>query len=373
MASIQKTNRIYIYLLVCFLCMALLSGMLQLHQNSRVRALTPPEPLAQVQSPVPLVVAKGEWPTPTPWPTLVIARAAQISRPSADTTPAPGSRPSAGSTPVPGSRPAATQILTTTYGVSVLQVYHKGQMLEMNLEEYVIGVLAGEVPASFEPAALAAQAIAARTRAVWQATGTGCRAHKGADICTSAGCCQHFGNIESAAYRKAVEDTAGLVLEYQGKPIHIYYHSGSATSTEDGKLFGDAQPYLVCVPTFGDTRVRTFNFTFAQLAARVGTGQDALHQQGVSVVSQTESGRVAKLQVGSVTITGEKARTAFGLPGTDFDVTTEGESVTFTVRGGGHGIGLSQYGANAMAKRGDGYAEILLTYFPGTGLARLAQ
>ena len=262
----------------------------------------------------------------------------------------------------------------------------------VTMADYLPHVVAAEMPANFAPEALKAQAVAARTYILY------CTEHQNpkhpqAAVCKNAGCCmacaddaqlkKNWGeNYE--ANRKAIETavraTDGQTLLCAGEPILASFHSSSAGKTEDGAaLWGDV-PYLKSVstpenekevPDFVTTvEVAPENFkeTVQAYKADASFGGDPAAWIGQPVLD--DSGRVKTLPVGGTMLTGTEVRTLFSLRSTCFTLAYQDGKFVFTVKGYGHGLGLSQYGANAMAKSGFSYAEILAHYYPNTKLAR---
>src|SRR5690606_9204403 len=297
-----------------------------------------------------------------------------------------------------------------------------GQVVELGLEDYVRGVVAAEVPADFHLEALKAQAVAARTYAFRRVTrdqrlADQPAAHLSSDFSrhqawvSQEAFLARWGPWEGmrrwALVTLAVEATRGLVLTYQGEPIEALYHSTSGGHTEDAhRYFAGGQPYLVGVPDpWGDhspVHQTVVRLPAATVLARLGVepggaggpvspGSRALGErpaQGagaepaapsgaagdaapvVRVVSRTPAGRAAVVEVAGQTFSGRAVREALGLRSSWFEVTAEGDDIVFHVRGSGHGVGMSQYGADGMARAGYGYAEILAYYYPGSALER---
>ena len=263
-------------------------------------------------------------------------------------------------------------------------------VLNMRLEEYIYRVTASEMPARCEPEALKAQAVAARTYACLKLCGGGC-GRGGADICTDSGHCQAYrdaaalragwGDAADANERKvraAVEATQGLILTYEGRPINALFHASSGGHTEDVEnVYSEALPYLRGVDSPGEEQYAGYRsqrrFTaeeFCRIAAELGCGlTEAPLDEQVEVAARTQAGQVAVLRVGEGALTGRQARKAFGLRSQCFEVTVAGGEVTFDVRGFGHGVGMSQNGADAMARAGAGFEEILTHYYTGVEIA----
>jgi len=272
-----------------------------------------------------------------------------------------------------------------------------GKLERMPLEEYIIGVVAAEMPASFELEALKAQAVAARTFALRRAGGFGgssC-AHSGADVCTDSACCQSY---RSAAQLKekwgadaqyyyervseAVLTTAGMAIMYNGEPIEALYHSTAGGTTEDSaNVFASARPYLVSVTSPGEENAAHYkdrvSFTRTRLAEllngafkKAKVSAKKLETQ-IQVLSRFDSGRVEYVKVGSVNVTGREFRKALDLKSANFSLTVTNDAVIIDTIGYGHGVGMSQYGANAMAKNGADYVEILMHYYTGADVVNM--
>ena len=269
---------------------------------------------------------------------------------------------------------------------------------EVPLEAYVAGVVAAEMPARYGAEALKCQAVAARTRAVYACRalgGNGCAAHRDCDLCDSAACCQGYRDFSARAAAwgsestvlearvlSAVQATAGEILTYDGLPIEVLYHACSGGRTEDAAaVFAQAVPYLVSVDSPGeedyDGYTATTCFTLTEAAERLlhafpGCGVTAEGLSGqLRLQSTTASGRVDTLLVGTQTVTGRAFRQALGLRSTFITWDADDDSIVFTTRGYGHGVGMSQAGAQAMAAQGTKYADILTHYYPGAVLSRL--
>lgn len=270
-----------------------------------------------------------------------------------------------------------------------------GAIVPMGLEDYVYCVLAGEMPASFEPEALKAQAVAARTLAVYKVMHGGCSKYRGADICDQSDHCQAFSSEEeqkakwkgnydkySAKLHEAVSQTAGKIITYDDAPILVLYHSSSAGYTEDVEnVYSKALPYLRSVPSPGDAEVtelesveefdrKWFCDTVNKAYSKAKLSQTTLEKQ-VSVASRFPSGRVEMIKLGGVSISGTAFRGLMDIRSANFTVTFNQYSVIVTTEGFGHGVGMSQYGANAMALEGSGYEEILRYYYTGVEIINM--
>lgn len=260
----------------------------------------------------------------------------------------------------------------------------------MDLNQYLWGVVAAEMPASFEQEALRAQAVAARTYALHKAGGA--VNHPEADLCTNYACCQAWISRDAArsnwgenadAYSEKITDavaaTDGQVILYEGSLITAVFHSSSGAGTQDAvEVWGNDVPYLHSVSSPEGEEVPNYHsevtlsaqeFKDKFLAAHpeaVLEGEDPAAWIGACVVN--DAGSVHSLNIAGITLTGAQARTIFGLRSAAFTVSADNGQVTFSVTGFGHGVGMSQYGANAMAKEGKSYLDILQHYYTGVSV-----
>lgn len=260
---------------------------------------------------------------------------------------------------------------------------------QMTLKRYLEGVVRGEMPASFELEALKAQAAAERTYVYYQLAQGRKDAHPDADFCTDHTCCSAYLS-ETAAQEKwgadfapwntrvvqAVADTDGLVALYNGEPILAVFHSSSAGRTAAaGDVWSGDLPYLASVasPESADTvpnYYSTVTFTAAEakdllLAARPELQLTGTPEDWFGAVTENASGRVETVTVAGTDLQGTKLRRIFSLRSACFTLTTDVAGVTFHVTGYGHGVGMSQYGAEQLAKAGKTWQEILEWYYTG--------
>lgn len=275
-------------------------------------------------------------------------------------------------------------------------VYRMDQqkMEEMSTADYLRGVLAAEMPAQYHLEALKAQAAAAYTRVLYQQQKGGCALHPGADICTDSAHCQGYASETErkerwqdsfAAYearlKLAVQETKGCWIAYEGEPITVLYHAISGGQTEDAKnVFAQSVPYLINVESSGEENTRGFQMESSmgyEEAVRLLNGMNpALNitaeelRKTLSVNSYTESGRVSALQVGTHEVSAVDFRKAMRLRSTWFSFVMNDDGITFQQRGYGHGVGMSQAGAHAMAAAGASYQQILLHYYPGVSIVQ---
>ena len=258
-----------------------------------------------------------------------------------------------------------------------------GKRKEMDLEDYICRVVLGEMPASFEVEALKAQAVAARTYTLRCCLGGS--KHDGDAVCTDSKCCQAYcepeGYIRNGGtyenVRKvfdAVKETAGQVLYYEDRLIMATYFSSAGNATEDAKaVWGNSVPYLVAVSSpEGDNRYNgeKISFTAKEFQEKLGATLKGKPESWFGAVTYTVGGGVDQIRIGGKLYKGTLLREKLGLRSTDFSVTTTDTVVTFTTNGYGHRVGLSQYGADAMAVNGSDYEQILLHYYTGTRLGQ---
>ena len=255
-------------------------------------------------------------------------------------------------------------------------------IVTMDLNQYLVGVLLGEVPADFELQALMAQAVVARTYA--------CKRNMQADkhpdgaICTSASCCQAYRPVEqylseggkSSAVdrvRQAVERTSGQVLVYDGKLIDATYFSCSGGSTEDAAaVWGTDFPYLRAVDSPGEEyalhHTDRVYFTKGDFTAALALKLTGNPTGWIGSATYTAGGGVDTIEIGGKTFTGKELRSLLGLRSTAFSMAPDEWGVAITTKGFGHRVGMSQYGAQAMAQEGSSFSEILAHYYTGTEL-----
>ena len=252
----------------------------------------------------------------------------------------------------------------------------------VTMSDWLPGVVAGEMPALFEEEALKAQAVAARTYILSLMTSAKA-AHPDAAVCDDPGCCKahltdaqmrdNWGDSYEANYAKitsAVHATDGQYLTYEGEAIEAVFHSSSAGMTEDSAEVWNARPYLVSVEspeTAEDVPnyVTSVTVSAADFAAKISGAYPEADLSGEPI---TWLGRVESAEIGGVQVPGTELRTLFSLRSTAFTLNYTDSGFLFTVTGYGHGVGMSQYGANVMAGSGSDYREILAHYYPGTEL-----
>ena len=259
------------------------------------------------------------------------------------------------------------------------------------LSGYLTGVVLSEMPASFQLEALKAQAVAARTFTLRHvAAGK----HDTADLCADSSCCQAWASLDTLQDKlgdafsqywqkaaQAVEETDGMVLTYDGQLIDAVYFSCSGGATEDAvAVWGGDVAYLQSVESPGEEISSKFEtevtFTPAEFSRLLTAANPACDFSG-SVQSwfgetvTTDGGGVGTMVIGGQVFEGTELRTLLHLNSAKFTVEADAEEIRFTVSGYGHRVGMSQYGAEAMARDGSTFEEILLHYYTGVTLTRM--
>lgn len=255
----------------------------------------------------------------------------------------------------------------------------------LELEDYLINVVAAEMPVEYEEEALKAQATVARTYTLYQIENG--HKHDNADVCDSSTCCQawiskekryeKWGDNQDEKWSKltnAVYSTAGEVITYNGKPIDAFFHSNSGGTTEIPiNVWGGSDfPYLQVVETSGEDEYSQYysekEYTKAEIESRMKSAYsdfsiDWNEENCIEILEYTESSRIKTLKIGNKNISGVEARKIFELKSSNFTYEISESTVKFKVIGYGHGVGLSQTGSNTLAKEGKNYKEIIEHFF----------
>lgn len=260
------------------------------------------------------------------------------------------------------------------------------KQLHLPLEEFVVGVVAAEMPALFEMESLKAQAVAARTYIA-------SRCSNDEAICTDPAHCQAYADKQTLKARwgdnydtyydriqDAVMQTEGIIAVYEGEPIAAVFHAASSGQTEDGgAVWGTDTPYLKSVASTLPAELNELETEAVFDRAAFVDALRTLRPQAtdthplVQSVTKNDSGRVAEATLGNAVFSGVELRTLFSLNSTDFSVSEDETQVYITTRGKGHGVGMSQYGSNELAKAGKTYEEILSHYYQGITLHKLEK
>ena len=269
---------------------------------------------------------------------------------------------------------------TETIGVLI-----DGSVETMALEEYLVGVLLGEMPADFSMEAKKAQAVVARTYAL--RVGKMGYKHGEGVVCSDPDCCQNFISVDDYigkwqtdvpvdAAREAVRATEGIVVTYDGELIDATYFSSSGGQTEAAvAVWGSDIPYLQSVESPGEEEsgqvVETVRFSSKEFCDALGVRLEGRPSDWFGTVSHTEGGGVKTMVIGGKAYSGTQLRSLLGLRSTVFTVATVADGVLITSRGFGHRVGMSQYGADAMARQGHCYVEILHHYYSGVEIGHM--
>lgn len=266
-----------------------------------------------------------------------------------------------------------------------------GNVTEMNAEEFVTGAVSGEMPSDFEEEALKAQAVAARTYLYYKISqGSN---HENADICNNPSCCCAFytedelRNLKGSEWiktgykkiKECVSSTAGEIIIYEGKPILAVFHSaaGGGRTENSGDVWQTSLPYLKSVETAGEEKKNnyqtTVSFTKDEFIKRMKENYpDCSEDSGlIGENTKTQGGAVDSVTLCGIKVKGVQARKIFGLKSACFEVTQNGENIVFTCAGSGHGVGMSQYGAQYMAQNNSTYKDIISKYYTGTVIEKV--
>ena len=300
--------------------------------------------------------------------------------------------------PAPTRTPIPVDIDFTKVHRTYVKVFltDEGEVRDMLLEEYILGVVSGEMPASYSLEAVKAQAVAARTYTLYSIQHGGCKTNPNADICTSSSCCQTYNSEKRmhdkwgdqypyyhSVIAKAVMDTAGEVMLYKGKIIDAMYHGASGGWTENSEnVYSNTIPYLRSVESpheIGSRQIGLVTYGREEFAKKVNGARPNAHmdpdrlEEQLKVLSLYPSGRVEQLQLNEEVISGKTARKTFGLDSAMFTVEITDRQVIFHTKGFGHGVGMSQAGANGMATDGANYKTILTHYYTGVSIGVIGQ
>ena len=275
-----------------------------------------------------------------------------------------------------------------------IKLLHKksGQIEEIPIDEYLYGVVSAEMPANYDIEALKSQAVAARTYTIYQISNNNGK-HGEADICDDSTCCQAWISKEERMQRwseeekennwekivSAVNSTAGQIITYNNKAINAFFHSnsGGITETVANVWNGSDLPYLKSVETSGEEGYSQYSseviISKTDLLEKLKKEYSDIkinfdEKECIKILDYTESGRVRTVKFGNTEIAGTKVRSIIGLKSTNFSIKIDGNSISFSVKGYGHGVGMSQTGADSMAKQGKNYEEILKHFYTGVDI-----
>ena len=269
-----------------------------------------------------------------------------------------------------------------------IKLLHKknGEIEDINLDEYIASVVSAEMPVKFDIEALKAQAVVARTYTIYKITKS--KKHKEADICDDSNCCQAWISKKDRLKKwnknkandnwnkiiKAVNDTKGKIITYKGSPINAFFHANSGGKT-DVPLYvwgGVGYPYLQVVETSGEENYSEYKseaeFTKKDFEKKIKEKYkefkiDYKQEDCICIKERDDSDRVKTVKIGNINLSGVEARTILGLRSANFEVKIKKNKIKFTVIGYGHGVGMSQTGADSLAKQGKNYKEIIKHFY----------
>ncbi|HEX2926563.1 MAG TPA: stage II sporulation protein D [Ruminiclostridium sp.] len=304
--------------------------------------------------------------------------------------------------PVQGqAKPESNSSVKQNNAVTInVYITNQKKTVKMYLEDYIKGVLAAEMPAEFDIEALKAQAVAARTYALGRAVKLYASAgvHDDADVCTDPGHCQAWISKDTAMKRwgllssfkywskitKAVNDTKGQVIEYNKVLINPLFHSNSGGHTENVEDVwdGTSEPYLRGVKSPGEDTFREYETTVelpgSEMIETLKKNNPKIHIDGKDLFSNirierySSGNRVMDMKIGNLNVKGTDFRKMFNLKSTNFKIKRLSDGkIAITTYGYGHGVGMSQCGANYMAQKGSSYEEILKYYYKGVQIVRI--
>ena len=271
---------------------------------------------------------------------------------------------------------------------SRINLLHKdtNKVENINLDEYIACVLSAEMPVSYDIEALKAQAVVARTYTVYKIITS--KKHNNADICDDSKCCQAWISKEDRLKKwkendriknwnkilKAVNDTVGKIITYNGKPINAFFHANSGGKTQIPFYVwgGSGYPYLQVVETSGEENYSQYKseaeFTKKEFENKIKEKYKDFEinykeKDSIKIEQRDPSNRVVTVKIGNLKLSGVETRTLLGLKSANFEVEIKDDNIKFNVIGYGHGVGMSQTGADALAKKGKKYDEIIKHFY----------
>lgn len=277
-----------------------------------------------------------------------------------------------------------------------IKLLHKDsdKVEEVNLDEYIACVVSAEMPVDFDIEALKAQAIVARTYTIYKITTS--KKHENADICDKSTCCQAWISKENRLKKwdedkkisnwnkilKAVNQTVGKIITYQGKPINAFFHANSGGKTQVPFYVwgGTGYPYLQVVETAGEDAYSQYSseskFTKKEFTQKLKKEYEDFkinfeEEKCIEIIKRDESNRVITVKIGNINLSGVETRTLLGLRSANFTVEITDNEVLFKVIGYGHGVGMSQTGADALAKQGKTCEEIIKHFYTGVEIIEM--
>ena len=281
------------------------------------------------------------------------------------------------------------------YGTIRLLHKSSGEVEEVNLDNYLCNVVSAEMPADYELEALKAQAVVARTYTIYKAQNP---KHDNADICDDSTCCQAWVSKEKRFERweeekresnwqkieTAVNETAGKIVTYDGKPINAFFHANSGGTTElPVNVWGGSDfPYLQVVETAGEEGYTQYSseviLSKDELIEKLKTKYsdiqiDFNNNKDIKILEYTDGNRVKTVKFGNHELSGVETRTILGLKSTNFEISRQDDKIKFSVKGYGHGVGMSQTGADTLAKQGCNYEGIIKHFYTGVEIKSINE
>lgn len=280
---------------------------------------------------------------------------------------------------------------------NIVKVLHtkNNNVEEMKLDEYLYGVVSAEMPVSFEKEALKAQSIVARTYTIYKIIHNGGK-HGEADICDDSSCCQAWISKQDRLSKweeleresnwnkimQAVNETKGKIITYKGEPINAFFHSNSGGSTEApiNVWGGSGYPYLQTVETSGEDSYTQYNsevnLSKKELISKMKEKYQDFsinfeEENPIKILEYTEGKRVKTIKIGNKNLSGVEVRSIFTLKSANFNVEIKDDNIKFSVIGYGHGVGMSQTGADSLAKQGKNSDEIITHFYTGVDVTEL--
>lgn len=277
-----------------------------------------------------------------------------------------------------------------------IKLLHKdtNKVEKINLDEYITNVVSAEMPADYELEALKAQAVVARTYTIYKITTS--KKHDEADICDKSTCCQAWISKEERFKRwdedkkisnwnkivQAVNETAGRIITYEDNPINAFFHANSGGKTQVPFYVwgGTGYPYLKVVETAGEENYSQYSsqvkFTKNEFIEKLKKEHENFEinfeeEDCINIIQRDDSNRVVTVKIGNLNLSGVETRTILGLRSANFTIEISKDEVLFKVIGYGHGVGMSQTGADALARQGKNYEEIIKHFYTGVEIIEM--
>ena len=269
--------------------------------------------------------------------------------------------------------------------VKLLHV-ENNQVEEIDLDTYLYGVVSSEMPANYEKEALKAQAVVARTYTIYKIFSG--NKHENANICDDSKCCQAWISKEERLSKwdepqrqtnwekicDAVDSTKGKIITYEGKPINAFFHSnsGGLTDTATNVWGGTNYPYLQVVETANEDAYNQYSseliISKEEFVSKIKNYHSDFNiefnlENQIQILEYTEGQRVKTIKIGNLNLSGVEIRNIFGLKSAKFEININGDNIIFRVTGYGHGVGMSQTGADSLAKQGKNYKDIIKHFY----------